>query len=79
MNELTFEETNLVCLYNGSGTRQGVIAALEEMRGYLEPDETELRELTDSALAKLYGMSDAEYEALDLFPDFIAEDAAYGE
>ena len=29
------------------------------MRGHLEPDETELRELTDSALGKLQAMSDA--------------------
>ena len=40
------------------------------MRGYLEPDETELRELTDSALEKLRGISDAEYEQLELIPDF---------
>ena len=40
------------------------------MRGYLTADETELRELTDSAAAKLRRMSDEEYDALDLFPDF---------
>ena len=34
----------------------------------------ELRELTDSSIAKLRGMSDAEYGALDLFPDFEKED-----
>ena len=60
-------------LYN-TGTRTGLIAALEEMRGYLAADETELRELTDSAIAKLRRMSDAEYDALDLFPDFEKED-----
>mgnify|MGYP004529487529 FL=1 len=53
-----------------TGTRAGLIAALEEMRGYLTADETELRELTDSAAAKLRRMSDEEYDALDLFPDF---------
>ena len=63
------DEMNLMCIYN-TGNRIGLIAALTEMRGYLAVDETELRELTDSAIAKLYGMSDAEYEALDLFPDF---------
>ena len=73
MNALTFEETNLLCIYN-PGTRQGAIEALEEMRGYLAADETELRELTDSAIAKLRRMSDAEYDALDLFPDFEKED-----
>lgn len=66
---ITFEERQLMSLYN-TGTRTGLIAALEEMRGYLAADETELRELTDSAIAKLRRMSDAEYDALDLFPDF---------
>ena len=72
---ITFEERQLMSLYNtGTGTRTGLIAALEEMRGYLAADETELRELTDSAIAKLRRMSDAEYDALDLFPDFEKED-----
>lgn len=31
---------------------------LADMRGQLEPDETELRELTDSALRKLVGITD---------------------
>ena len=77
---LTFEETNLLCIYNGScgGTRSGLIAVLEEMRRYLEPDEDELRDLTDSALSKLRTMSDTEFDALDLYPDFDEEDA-YGE
>ena len=79
MNELTFEERTLLCLYNSAGTRTGLIAALTEMRGYLGPDEDELRDLTDSALAKLGRMTDAEFAALDLFPDFETEDPAYGE
>ena len=58
---ITFEERQLMSLYN-TGTRTGLIAALEEMRGYLAADETELRELTDSAIAKLRRMSDAESE-----------------
>ena len=79
MNDFTFEERSLMCIYSGSGTRTGLIAALEDMRRYLEPDETELRELTDSALDKLRGMDDAAFAALDLIPDFDPEDAAYGE
>lgn len=66
---ITFDEQQLMSLYN-PGTREGLIAALTEMRGYLAVDETELRELTDSAIAKLNGMSDEEFDALDLFPDF---------
>ena len=75
----TFEEKNLVCIYSGGRDRAGAIAELEKMRGYLEPDETELLELTDSALGKLRGMDDAAFSGLDLIPDFDPEDAAYGE
>ena len=78
MNEFTFEERNLLCIYNRTGTRTGLIASLEDMRGYLEPDEDELRELTDSALGKLRRMTDADFEAVDLYPDFDPEDPAYG-
>lgn len=78
MGNFTFEEKNLVCIYSGGRDRLGTIAALEEMRGYLEADETELRELTDSALSKLRGMTDAEFDALELYPDFETEDPAYG-
>ena len=40
------------------------------MRGYLQDDETELREMTDGALAKLERMSDADWDGIDLYPDF---------
>ena len=78
MSEFTFEERTLLCLYNSAGTRAGLIAALTDMRGYLEPDEAELRNLTDSALAKLERMTDSDYAALDLTPDIAPEDLAYG-
>ena len=68
MNALTFEEMNLLCIYN-PGSRQGAIEALTEMRGYLTPEETELLDLTDSTLAKLRAMTDADFDALELYPD----------
>ena len=40
------------------------------MRGELSPEETELRELTDSALCKLQTMTDDEFAELELYPDF---------
>ncbi len=60
MGNFTFEEMNLMCIYN-TGSRTGLIDSLREMRGELAPEETELRELTDSALGKLQAMSDAEF------------------
>lgn len=69
MGNFTFEEMNLLCIYN-NGSRTGLIAALTEMRGELSPEEAELRELTDSTLGKLWAMSDAEFAELELYPDF---------
>ena len=65
----TNDEMNLLCIYNGGGRKES-IAELTAMREYLMPEETELRELTDSVLGKLGKMSDAEFDSLDLFPDF---------
>ena len=40
------------------------------MRSELSPEETELRELTDSALTKLCVMNDEDFAELELYPDF---------
>lgn len=69
MEKFTFDEMNLMCIY-ATGTRQGLINELTEMRGYLEADEKELLELTDSVIRKLGKLSDAEYANIDLIPDF---------
>lgn len=69
MNEFTFEETNLMCIYN-TGSREGLITALEEMQEHLEADETELKSLTVSTLEKLRKMTDEEFNQLELYPDF---------
>ena len=69
MIHFTHDEINLMAIYN-TGTRTGLIDELTAMRKYLEPDETELLELTDSALDKLNLMTDAEFENLELIPDF---------
>ena len=68
--DLTFEEQQLVSLYN-TGDRAGTMEKLCDMRGFLAKDETELAELTASALEKLAAMTDEEYYALDLMPDFL--------
>ena len=69
MIHFTHDEINLMAIYN-TGTRNRLIDELTAMRKYLEPDETELLELTDSALDKLNLMTDSEFENLDLMPDF---------
>ena len=71
---ITYEEQQLMALYNSTGTRAGLIAELTQMRGYLGDGDGDLRELTDSAIGKLEAMTDADYATLDLTPDFDAED-----
>ena len=55
-----------MALYNASGTRQGLIDALEEMRGYLGPDDAELKAFTESCIEKLTAMSDEDYRGMEL-------------
>lgn len=67
----TVEETNLMCIYN-TGSRIDLMLELTEMQTHLQSDETELRELANSVIAKLQAMSDEEFTALadELIADF---------
>ena len=62
----TQEERILMMLYS-PGVRPGLVDALREMKRQLAPDETELAALTDSVLAKLEKLTDAEFSRLDLY------------
>ena len=73
MMNFTNDEMNLMCIYN-QDTRKEQIDALDEMRGYLDEDEAELRELTDSTIGKLNAITDAQYAELSLVPDFGADE-----
>ncbi len=77
--EFTRDEINLMCIY-GSDSREELIQTLSEMRECLMPEETELRELTDSVLEKLAAITDTAFAELDMFPDFTEqEDTDAGE
>ena len=65
-NSISFDEQEFMALYNASCTRQRLIAALEEMRGYLGPDDAELKAFTESCIEKLKAMSDEEYRGMEL-------------
>lgn len=69
MGNFTFEEMNLMCIYN-TGSRESLMRELREMRGYIGADQPELLAMTDSALQKLEKISDEEFTKLELFPDF---------
>ena len=70
---VSYEERQLMAIYN-AGTRKGLLEALIDMQKFLSKEEQDLNDLTASAISKLQEMSDDEYEALDLVPDFDPED-----
>lgn len=69
MMNFTNDELNLMCIYQRD-TRKELMAALTEMKGYLDADETELRELADSAIGKLEAVTDEQFAELELVLDF---------
>ena len=69
MMNFTNDEMNLMCIYD-TGTRTGLMKALSDMKAELGQNEIELLKLTDSTLNKLSGITDADYEKLELYPDF---------
>ena len=70
---LTYEERMLMAICN-TGSREGLIDKLVDMRSYLEPEEEELIALIDSAVGKLEAMTDEAFALLDLAPDFDEEE-----
>ena len=70
---VTFEERQLMAIYN-TGTRKGLLEELMEMQSYISAEEEELKKLTASAIRKLQEMSDDDYAALDLVPEFISDE-----
>ena len=68
MKEFTRDERILMMLYN-PGTRAGLAAELSAMRRQLTPSERRLDRLAGSVLKKLEGMTDGEFDSLDLYPD----------
>jgi len=60
------EEKMLLILYN-PGTRLGLVQELRLMQCYLMPDETALRELSESVIEKLKLMTDSDFAEIE-FP-----------
>lgn len=66
--EFSKDEMYLMMLYS-PGNKSGLVKALKGMKKQLTPEETELRNMTDSTLAKLEIMTEEEFERLNLYPD----------
>jgi len=78
MSELfTVEEINLMCIFDTSA-RDALIGDITNAVSMLE--DTELIEIAERVINKLYKMSGAEFDALELYPvydDFEAQDNYY--
>ena len=59
----TVEESNLICIFAGE-SRNEVIGDIERALPYLE--DTDMAELSGRVIGKLRGMSDEEFEQLEL-------------
>ena len=68
MTDFTKDEMICMMLYT-PGTREGLMAELDAMRSQLTPSERRLGRLSKSILTKLAGMTDGEFDSLDLYPD----------
>ena len=64
----TDDECMLMMLYS-PGKRPWLIEEIKTMQKSLTGRDRNMRSWTASLLAKLAEMTDAEYEALDLYPD----------
>ena len=62
---VTKDEKTMLILY-GEKNRSGTLKNLFLMRGQLQADEKALSALTDAVIRKLGGMTDAEFDDLNL-------------
>ena len=65
--QFTVEETNLICIFD-TGSRDALIAELSV--AVPEFDDLEMEEIANNVLAKLSVMSDADFAALELYPEY---------
>lgn len=70
MNELSFDERNLLCIYRTPAAgRLDVLHTIQDM--CMLPDvEDEIRQVGGTLVGKLKNMSDAEFSALEIYPDY---------
>ena len=66
-DRFTVEETNMICIFDTSGKDALIAELTAAMPGF---DESELVEIAENVIAKLGKMSDAEFSALELCPEY---------
>ena len=69
--QFTFEEANLMCIFDMANRAAHIAELTAAMQEF---DEPELIEIAESALAKLATISDADFAALGLYPEYGVND-----
>ena len=65
--QFTIEEINMICIFDTSGKSALIAELTAAMPEFIEPG---LDEIAESVLVKLNKMSDAEFAALELYPEY---------
>ena len=65
--QFTVEEVNMMCIFNTSGKDALIAELTAAIPEFVEPG---LDEIAESVLAKLGKMTDAEFAALELYPEY---------
>jgi hypothetical protein len=68
IEKFTVEEMNLMGVFDAAADRAELITEL--MEAARDFDDPELIEIGESVLSKLFEMSDAEFDALELYPEY---------
>ena len=67
LGQFTLEEVNLICIFD-TGSRERLIAELSA--AVPEFDEPEMTEIAEGVLAKLSKMTGADFDTLELHPEY---------
>jgi hypothetical protein len=69
MSGFTVEEINLICIFN----QKSRIQLLDALRSQLDSFDDDLRDIADSAIRKLNGMTDVEFSTMQFYPAYEEE------
>lgn len=72
-NELNLnQDENMLLMIYFQQDREGTIQSLKNVQSQLTPEERELKDMTDSLIGKLSGISDTDFLQLEVVRDYLS-------
>lgn len=72
-NELDLnQDENMLLMIYFQQDREGTIQSLRNVQSQLTPEERELKDMTDSLIGKLSGISDTDFFQLEVVRDYLS-------